>query len=252
MNKNIWSVNDNFNVRSDVGEADKLDTIVHQFPTNERNTASLQIEEESLESIFSKSFEGSNLSKRMNLANSLSIDIPKLVHFGHPPIATDNIGNLLDGIGATIIENSNGIWRRTYRDNGMANTHDVETISEKRAYRKHIRDSEFETRKVFERKTSNINIKNILTQLDKTQLDNNQMTQSTDSSKQSEMYELGSNPDPEPLSSDSSESSSSESRASKKKLMKKKKRRKHRKDDSSDPSSSDDYDSSDDIYYRRK
>ena len=28
VNKNIWSVNDNFNVRSDVGEADKVNTIV--------------------------------------------------------------------------------------------------------------------------------------------------------------------------------------------------------------------------------
>ena len=41
---------------------------------------------------------------------------------------------------------------------------------------------------------------------------NNQMTQSTDSSKHSEAYKLGSNPDPEPSSSDSSESSLSDSR----------------------------------------
>ena len=50
MNKNIWSVDDNFSVRSDVGEANKLDTSVQQSPTNERNTASTQIEEESLKS----------------------------------------------------------------------------------------------------------------------------------------------------------------------------------------------------------
>ena len=37
----------------------------------------------------------------------------------------------------------------------MARTHDnIETISEKIAYRKHIRDSEFETREVLERETS--------------------------------------------------------------------------------------------------
>ena len=47
-NKNIWSINDNFNVQSDVGEVDKLDTIVQRYPTNERNTVSPQIEEESL------------------------------------------------------------------------------------------------------------------------------------------------------------------------------------------------------------
>ena len=42
-NKNIWSVDDNFSVRSDVGEANKLDTSVQKSPTNERNKASLQI-----------------------------------------------------------------------------------------------------------------------------------------------------------------------------------------------------------------
>ena len=39
----------------------------------------------------------------MNLANSDIIEPPKLVHFGHPPMETDNVGNLLDGIVATII-----------------------------------------------------------------------------------------------------------------------------------------------------
>ena len=77
------------------------------------------------------------------------------------------------------------------------------------------------------------------------------MTRSVDSSKHSETYELGSNPDPEPSSSDSSDSSSSDSAPKKKKSKKKKKRRKHRKDNSSDPSSSDDSDSSNDSHYRR-
>ena len=59
----------------------------------------------------------------------------------------------------------------------MAHTHDdIETISKKLAHRKHIRDSEFETREVLERETSNPNIENIGTQLDKTRLDDNQMT----------------------------------------------------------------------------
>ena len=44
VNENIWSVNDIFNVRSDVGEADKIDTIVQQSLTNESNIASLRIE----------------------------------------------------------------------------------------------------------------------------------------------------------------------------------------------------------------
>ena len=65
----------------------------------------------------------------MKLANSLSIETPQLVHLGHPPIETENVGNLLDGIVATRIDNSDRIWRRTDRDNRTAHTHDIETIS---------------------------------------------------------------------------------------------------------------------------
>ena len=134
-----------------------------------------------------------------------------------------------------------------------APTHgNVETISKKLAYRKNIKDSDFETREVFEREPSNQNIENIGSQLETTRLDENQITQSVDSSKRSEKHEPEVNLDPEPSSSDSSESSSSYSRANKKKRTKKKKRCKHQKDYSSDPSSSDDSDSSDDSHYRRK
>ena len=64
----------------------------------------------------------------------------------------------------------------------MAHTHDdIETIRKKIAYRKHIRDLEFEIREVLERETSNKNIEDIGTRLDKTRLDENQMTRSTDS-----------------------------------------------------------------------
>ena len=129
-------------------EVEKLNTIVQRSPTNKGNTAYLRIEEESLESIFSKIVEESNLSEQMNLANSASIENPKLVHFGHPPIDTENVRNLLDGIVATRIENWDSIWRRTDRDNRMAHMHDIETISKNIAYRKHIRDLEFETREV--------------------------------------------------------------------------------------------------------
>ena len=86
---------------------------------------------------------------------------------------TDNVGNLLDGIFTTRIDNLDSIWRRTDRDDRMAHTHDIETIGKNTAYRKHISDLEIETRNVFEREMSNGNIENIVTQLDKTWLDNN-------------------------------------------------------------------------------
>ena len=45
---------------------------------------------------------------------------------------------------------------------------DIETISKKIAYRKHIRDLEFETRNDFEREALNKNIENIGTRLETT------------------------------------------------------------------------------------
>ena len=253
VNKTIWSVDDDFSVQSDVGKGNKLDTSVQQSLTNKRNTAYTQIKDESLKSVFSKIVEESNLIKRMNPAISAIIEPPKLVSFRHPPMETDNVRNWIDGIVATIIENSDRIWRRTDRDDRTAHTHDdIETISKRIAYRKHNRDLEFETKEVLELETSNRNIENIETRLDKTRLNNNQMTRSADSSKHSEKHKPEVNPDPEPSSSNSLDSLSLDLRARKKKRTKKKKRRKHRKDDSSDPSLSDDSDSSDDSHYRRK
>ena len=80
---------------------------------------------------------------------------------------------------------------------------------------------EFETREVLERETLNKNIENIGTRLDKTRLDENQMTRSTDSPKHSKNNEQEVNPDPELSSSNSSESSPLDSIAMKKKRTKK-------------------------------
>ena len=45
VNKKNWSEDDNFRVKIDVDEADKLDTIVQRSLTNKGNTASSLIEE---------------------------------------------------------------------------------------------------------------------------------------------------------------------------------------------------------------
>ena len=166
---------------------------------------------------------------------------------------TDNEGNRRGGVVSTRIADQDGIWRPTLSNIKTAPTHgEIETISENLAFRKFIKDSEFETREVFERENSEReNIENFGTRLEITQLDD-QMTRSENSSTRSENHESKVNLDPDLSSSDSSDSSSSDSAPKKKKSKKKKKRRKHRKDDSSDPSSSDDSDSSEDIHYRRK
>ena len=83
---------------------------------------------------------------------------------------TDNLVKRRGGGVATRIADQDGIWGPTLSNIKMAPTHgDVETISEKLSYRKSIKDSEFETRKVFERENiERENIRNIETQLEMT------------------------------------------------------------------------------------
>ena len=85
------------------------------------------------------------------------------------------------------------------------------------AYRNHIKNLEIENIEVFEQENSiPQNIQRTLTMNIVTQLDNNQLTRSKDSSKHEETH-----PDSEPSLSDSSEISSSDSRAKKKKITQK-------------------------------
>ena len=78
---------------------------------------------------------------------------------------TENVGEQRSGGVATRIADQDGIWGTTLSDIKTAPTNgDVETISEKLAYRKFIKDSEFETRKVFEQENiERENIRNIET-----------------------------------------------------------------------------------------
>ena len=73
---------------------------------------------------------------------------------------TDNAGHRSDGSVTTRVVDQDRIWSPTDSDVRTAPTHgDVETMSEKLAYCKFIKDSEFETREIFEGE----NIKNIAT-----------------------------------------------------------------------------------------
>ena len=94
---------------------------------------------------------------------------------------TDTVGNKRGGGITTSIADQYGIWRPTLSDIKTAVIHgDVETRSEKLAYRKFIKDSEFETRKVFERENieERKNIRNIDTRSKMTRLDNKQKNRS--------------------------------------------------------------------------
>ena len=78
---------------------------------------------------------------------------------------TDNVGHQSDESVSTKVVDQDRIRRPTDRDVRTTPTHGyVETISEKLACRKFIKDSKFETREVFERE----NIENIGTRLETT------------------------------------------------------------------------------------
>ena len=102
----------------------------------------------------------------MNLTNSLYVQTPDLVYFRYPTIHTYNVLDQRTGGVATRIANKDGIWKPTLSNIETAPTHgNIEIISEKLAYRKFIKDLEFETRKVLERENikARKNIKNIET-----------------------------------------------------------------------------------------
>ena len=168
MNKAISSRDDvQSTVRNDVSEAE-LDASVQRSSTDEWNMASSRIEEGSPESIFREIVEQFESSKQMNLANSLSVQTPELILLRHTPMQTYNVGERRTGCAATRIANQYGIWKPTLSDIETVPTHGkIETISDKLAYRKFIKDSGFETSTVFERENieERANIKNIETRL---------------------------------------------------------------------------------------
>ena len=112
-------------------------------------------------------------SNRINLANSLRIQTPDLVSFRDPTIKTDNVLDRRSGGVATRISNKDGIWEPKPSNIGTAANHDeIKNISEKLAYRKYIKDLDFETSKVLEREnTERENIKDIETRFRMTRID---------------------------------------------------------------------------------
>ena len=202
MNKDIWGVTDTTsNVMSDAENVKKLDTHVQSSTTQERNLESSRIKEVVMKSVFSELGQKFVSSVRVNLANSDLSENPNLKRLVHTPIETADIQNL-ECISATRPKNCHGLRRSADRDDWLGHTHDFETISETKDYRNHIKNSEIETREVFERETSSSeDIQRTLPMYIVTRLDNNQLTRSTDSSKHEEMHKPEMNPDPEPSSS---------------------------------------------------
>ena len=220
-----------------MGNIEKFDTHVHRSVTQERNLESSCIEKVGVKIIFPEIRKEFISSVQMNLANSVLSEIPKFISLGHQTVETADIRNINFST-STRAKSLHGLRRDMERDDRLGYKHDFVTMSERTAYRNHIKNSEIETREVFEQETWNPeNIQRTLSMNIVTRLDNNQLTRSAHTSKHEETHELEVNPDPEPsLSDSSSETSSSDSRAKKKKSTKKKKCRKYQKNDSSNPS----------------
>ena len=154
VNKDIWSrIDTTSNVLSCTDNVKKFDTIVHSSTNQERNLELSRIKEVGVKIIFPELGKNPDPSVRVNLANSVFHEIPKFKTLGHPTVDTADIHNL-DFVSATRAKNCNGLRRGTERYDRLGYTYDFETMSKTTAYRNNIKNSELETRKVFEREAS--------------------------------------------------------------------------------------------------
>ena len=196
--------NDIFSPRSDTtsnllsctGSIEKFNTHVHGSETQERNLESSCIEEVGVKRIFPEIFKESKSRRQVNLEISVLRDTPNFKSLGHPTAETADIWNI-DFTTSTRANSLNGLRRDTERDDMLGYTHNFETMSATPAYRNHIKNSELETREGFEQKTcSPENIQQTLPADIVTQLDDNQLTRSKNSSKHEETHKPEVNPDP--------------------------------------------------------
>ena len=88
----------------------------------------------------------------MNLANFVFRKNPKFISLEHPTIKTVDIRNINFST-STTEKSLNGLQRDMERDGRLGYTHDFDTMGKTTAYRNHIRNSELETREVFEQET---------------------------------------------------------------------------------------------------
>ena len=107
----------------------------------------------------------------MNLTN------PDLVYFWDPTANTDNLTDQRSGGVATRIADKDRIWGPKPSDIGTVATHDeIKNKSEKLAFRKYIKDFDFETIKMLGREhKERENIKEIETRLSMTRIDEQKM-----------------------------------------------------------------------------
>ena len=135
-----------------------LNTSVDGYAYQERNSKYFCIEKISVKSLPGEIITDLDPIKQVNLASSVFSEIPKFIYFG------------LSSFNATVKPNSvfapstrekrlNSTERENLNNYWIASIHDFERVSEMKAYSNHIKNSEPETRQVFERE--NIQTENI-------------------------------------------------------------------------------------------
>ena len=138
-------------------------------------------------------------SKRENLANFIISKSPKFINLGLLSFNATGKLNIAFYL-STRVNDLKGTGRENFKANWLASGHDCERVSKTTAYSNHIKNDELEDREVFERETEKIPLSRKPDLV--TPLHDNQLTRSTDSSKNEERHKLEVNPDPEPSSSD--------------------------------------------------
>ena len=187
VNKGIFSPNRG-NISSFAkwtGNIEPLDTSIHGSTTQERNSDFSCIEKVGIKGLPKKIVADLNPSIWVNLENSIISESPKFKSLGLPTFDATDIHNL-DFAPYTRAKSLNGMWRGNFRDARLGYMHDFERMSKTIAYRNHIKNSELETREVFERETENIP-QTQQTDL-ATTLNDNPLTPSTDISRNEEMH----------------------------------------------------------------
>ena len=96
-----------------------------------------------------------DLSKHVNLANTVLSKISKFKNLGLPTFDAMDIRNL-DFPFSTRAKILNRMWRDNFKYAKLGYTQDFERISKTTAYCNHIKNSELEIREVFEQETENI------------------------------------------------------------------------------------------------
>ena len=117
-------------------------------------------------------------SIQVNLTNSVLSEIQNFKSLRLHAVNATDIRNL-DFAPSTRAKSLSGMWKDNFIPSRLGYTHDFETMSETTAYRYHIKNSELETREVFERETETIP-QTLQTYL-MTTLNDNPLTRSTDS-----------------------------------------------------------------------